>query len=94
MLVCVRCKTIDDSNCKIEALFGAKDVIVVEMVFFHGLYNIDAFLAGENAYLVACIDYHEYQEQQAAKGTNVGRQRIFALIQVYLVRLAELVRFL
>ena len=60
----------EDSKCNIQALLSAKDVTVIEMVFFHGLYNIDALFAAEYAYLVACIDYHDNQEYNAAKGTN------------------------
>ena len=49
-----------DSNCSIQALFGTKDVTVIEMVFFHGLYNVDTFFATEYARLVARIGYHDY----------------------------------
>ena len=64
------------------------------MVFFHGLDDVDTLFATEYAGLVACIGYHDYQQQEAAKCTNFGRQRTFALIQVYLKRLTELVWFL
>ena len=82
-----------DSNCNIQALFSAEDVTVIKMVFFHGLYDVDALFAAEYAYLVASIDDYDYQKQETAKGTGFGRQRIFALIQVYFILLAELVRF-
>ena len=90
--MCARIGWLVDSDCNIQALFSAKDVTVIEMVFFHGLYDVDALFTAEYAYLVACIDDHDYQKQEAAKCTNFGRQRIFALIQVYLILLAELVR--
>ena len=91
--MCSWIKYLIDSNCKIQALFSAEDVTVIEMVFFHGLYNIDALFAAEYARLVACIGYHDYQKQEAAKGTSFGRQCIFALIQICLIYLTKLVRF-
>ena len=93
-MVCARIKRIVDSNCNIQALFSAKDVTVIEMVFFHCLYNVDALFSAEYAYLVACIEYHDYEKQEAAKGTNCGRQRILALVQMHLICLTKLVRLL
>ena len=89
--MCARIGWLVDSNCNIQALFSAKDVTVIEMVFFHSLYDVDTLFAAESAGLVAWVDYHDYQKQEAAKCTNFGRQRTFALIQIYLECLTKLV---
>ena len=67
---------------------------VIEVVFFHRLDNVYTLFAAKYAQLVACKDYHDYQQQEAAKCTNFGWQRIFALVQIYLIRVTELVCFL
>ena len=58
--MCGRIAWLVDSNCSIQALFCAKNVTFIEMLFFHGLNNVDTLFAGEYADLVACVDYHDY----------------------------------
>ena len=67
---------------------------LLKVVFFNRLYDVNILFAVEYAYLVASKDDHDYKKQKAAEGTNFGRKRILALIQLYLIRLTELVVFL
>ena len=55
-----------DGNCYVHALCSAKHVIIIVVILFNGLDNINALLAIEYIHLIATVGKHDNEEQDAA----------------------------
>ena len=50
------------------------------MVLFQRLDDVNVFFAHKDVDLVACVDQHDNEKQDAAEGTRFGRQGISTLV--------------
>ena len=76
------CVWIIHCNCEIEALLTAELVVIVKVVLYDSLDDINIFLAFKNADFVPCKGDHAYEKKNAAEGTHFRGKGISTFIYV------------
>ena len=80
-LIACRIRWINDSYGNVKALLAPANMIVVKMILFNCLNNVDALSPLNYTRLIPVIHYQDHYHQNAAKSSKLRPYALFAMVK-------------